>query len=380
MNDEHDLRSRLVDYHDHISAPSVPVADDLRRGRRRVRRNRGVVAGGVAVGIVSVIAAVMLSSGERSDDRPQPAGPPGLITPLALPETPLDVRQLGFHVEATPDITPNQDWSLAPSHQATTVDWAGHSLFVRVYYSGTGRPPWQLNVEDGHVQPVRVHGVPGVYTEQFGRANAADEIEFGAEACSVPSRACHIWQSELIWEFAPGSWATVYGVSGESPPPQASIRPAFLEVAEALRSGGGASTRVPFRVGTGPGPLPSLTEAGVGLKAVDHPPGTSGWGISFYGEPTLEFSVGVLSCMPDAETTVQPFTYRRHQGCLHFYEGELSAVFLRVGGVNRGISNFLRADDRMAVADLKQWLADLTVAPLDDPSQWFELESAFPED
>ena len=46
MNNELDVMSRLVDYHDHISAPSVPVADDLRRGRRRVRRNRGLLAGG----------------------------------------------------------------------------------------------------------------------------------------------------------------------------------------------------------------------------------------------------------------------------------------------------------------------------------------------
>jgi hypothetical protein len=28
-------------------------------------------------------------------------------------------------------------------------------------------------------------------------------------------------------------------------------------------------------------------------------------------------------------------------------------------------------------AGLKQWLTDLTVAPLDDPSTWFDLNSAF---
>ena len=32
MNDDLDVISRLVDYHDHISAPSVPVTEDL--GRR----------------------------------------------------------------------------------------------------------------------------------------------------------------------------------------------------------------------------------------------------------------------------------------------------------------------------------------------------------
>jgi len=80
MNNELDVLRRVVDYHDHISAPSVPLADDLRRGRRRVRRNRGLLAGGVALGLASVIAAVSLFTGERAADRPQPAGPPGLTT------------------------------------------------------------------------------------------------------------------------------------------------------------------------------------------------------------------------------------------------------------------------------------------------------------
>ncbi len=47
MTDELDVLSRLVDYHDHIAPPMVPVADDVRRGRRRVRRNRGIVTGAV---------------------------------------------------------------------------------------------------------------------------------------------------------------------------------------------------------------------------------------------------------------------------------------------------------------------------------------------
>jgi hypothetical protein len=80
MNDELDVMSRLVDYHDHISAPSVPVADDVRRGRRRVRRNRGLLAGGAALGLASVVAAMSLFAGEGAVDRPQPADPPGPTT------------------------------------------------------------------------------------------------------------------------------------------------------------------------------------------------------------------------------------------------------------------------------------------------------------
>ena len=40
MNNDHDVLSRLVDYHDHIAAPPVHAADDVHRGRRRVRRNQ----------------------------------------------------------------------------------------------------------------------------------------------------------------------------------------------------------------------------------------------------------------------------------------------------------------------------------------------------
>ena len=93
MNNELDVMSRLVDYHDHVSAPSVPVADDLRRGRRRVRRNRGLLAGGVALGLASVVAAVSLFTGERAADRPQPVDlpretavdTPGLTTTFVSP-------------------------------------------------------------------------------------------------------------------------------------------------------------------------------------------------------------------------------------------------------------------------------------------------------
>lgn len=84
----------------------------------------------------------------------------------------------------------------------------------------------------------------------------------------------------------------------------------------------------------------------------------------------------------DAESTVQPFTYRGHQGCVLFYDGEASGVALRVDGVDRVMSNpwgRYRVDDLTAehVAELKQWLADLTVASLDDLSTWFDLKSAF---
>ena len=66
MNHEHDVLSRLVDYHDHISAPQVPLADDLQRGRRRVRRNRGLLAGGAVLAVVVSVIAVGLAADRRA--------------------------------------------------------------------------------------------------------------------------------------------------------------------------------------------------------------------------------------------------------------------------------------------------------------------------
>ena len=79
MNHDLDAVSRLVDYHDHIPAPSVPLSADLERGRRRVRRNRGLVVAAVALGVVSAGAVVSLFTGAGSADHSQPAGAGGRV-------------------------------------------------------------------------------------------------------------------------------------------------------------------------------------------------------------------------------------------------------------------------------------------------------------
>jgi hypothetical protein len=109
MNHEHDVLSQLVDYHDHISAPHVLLANDLHRGRRRVRRNRGLRAGGVALALAAVVAAGSMYTSERSADLPQPAHPSGLTTPLVAPDSLLDVSELGFHIEPGPDLVVTGD-------------------------------------------------------------------------------------------------------------------------------------------------------------------------------------------------------------------------------------------------------------------------------
>jgi hypothetical protein len=83
MSGETDVLTRLLSYHDHISVPPIQVDQDVRRGRRRVRRNRTVLTGGVALGVAGVVVAVSLLTGGARDTRPQPANPtPTPSTPL----------------------------------------------------------------------------------------------------------------------------------------------------------------------------------------------------------------------------------------------------------------------------------------------------------
>lgn len=84
MTDERDVLDRLVDYHDHIAAPVVPVADDVRRGRRRVRRNRGIATGAVAAGVAGVLVTASLLTGGSHDAAPTPVTSP---TPTPTPTT-----------------------------------------------------------------------------------------------------------------------------------------------------------------------------------------------------------------------------------------------------------------------------------------------------
>jgi hypothetical protein len=77
MNDELDVLTRLIDYHDHITAPEVPVAEDLRRGRRRVVRRRALTVGGVAAAAaVVVLTASLLTRAGTDTEPPQPAPSP----------------------------------------------------------------------------------------------------------------------------------------------------------------------------------------------------------------------------------------------------------------------------------------------------------------
>jgi len=348
MNHEHDVLSRLVDYHDHISAPLVPLADDLRRGRGRVRRNRGLLAAGAALGVVSMIAAVSLSDGGHSADVLQPAHSPALITPLVAPQSPLDVSELGFHIESAPDLSVTGDWAIDRDRQWAGVqvlggDSNGMELQIEVYYQGR---PLKLP-RTGTREPVTVNGVPGTYIEQkSGRFHAA----------------------MLAWEYAPDSWAAVKAGWIEAVLPS-DLRSKMLTAAEAVRPGGEA-LRVPVRVGTMPASLPSLEAAqDVSVRFWD---GDWQWWLSLDDAIHIHATAETGSDCEADDGSLHPasFTYRGHSGCL--VDGERIGLSLDEAQV---FIDFVDADPKPPINDLKQVLADLGVAS-DDPSTWFDLRTA----
>lgn len=347
MNDELDVLSRVVNYHDHISAPAVPVIDDLHRGRRRVRRNRGLLTGGVALGVVSLVATASLFIGEGSVDSPQPIGPPatetaspsvpdnpGLTTPLVAPGTQLDVRTLGFHVEPVPGLGAHHaGWSLDKRSQSVELDWdhMAEGVHVTVYYQGVD--PVVLGTPQG--DDVTVHGVPGQYYAAPG------------------PRPGEAWGAQLVWQYAPDSYATVTaGSAGRGNPDPELVRDTLVKVAEAVRPGGQA-VRLPIRFGTVPSSLPDPATAGLIISGS----GDGGWDVQLF-QGGLGIVVGTAGGPADYGEDIQ----------------------VRVGDtVRSALVDEAEGTPAYPIADLKTMLREITVAPSTDKTTWFDLRTALGE-
>ena len=385
MNHDLDVLSRLVDYHDHVSAPSVPLVADLERGRRRVRRIHRLLGTAVAVGLVSVGAAVSLLIGARSAGDSQPAGPTtpatttpapdglGLTTPLVAPTSVRDVSALGFHVAPVPGFDPQgvgAGWSIDDDGQTVTLWWneVADEVDVTVLYQGES-PPLDPSVW-GHAEEVTVHGVAGHYVERPGGPYNID----GA------------FDAALAWEFAPESWAYVWTRSDRGDPGPERLRSGLMDVADAVAAGGDPA-RVPVHTGPFPPSMPALSAfSGVGVHM-----GRNGW------ETTMAFDRMRIMAGPGKASEAcarfdggtETFTYRGHAGCL---KGEgstdqppegtsfnfVNALALQTGDIVRTVIPSVRTGEgpEYPIKDLKQAIAQLTVAPLEDPSTWFELKAA----
>jgi hypothetical protein len=102
--DETDLVERLHALVEGVEMAPVPLADDVRRGRRRVRRNRGLAAGAAAAAVALVlgVTAVVAGQDRAGSDRPEPVERPGVI----VGDVPVWYDAKGLHrgdvVEQTP--------------------------------------------------------------------------------------------------------------------------------------------------------------------------------------------------------------------------------------------------------------------------------------
>lgn len=361
MNDDLEVLRRLVDYHDHIAAPPVAVADDLRRGRRRVRRRRAVVAGTLAAGLASAVAAVTLVIGAEPGGRPEPAGPPsppastdsrrgspGLVAPLIAPDSMLDVRELGFRVEGLQTV----GGRLLADRQEVEVVVERATYSVEVYYQG--RDP-ELSASDPSGQEIRVHGVAGTLVER-------------------PDFGSHL--TYLIWEYAPDSWAVVRRSEDSSVP---SRKAEVLVVAEAVRPGGPA-VRVPFRLGTASAPLlrsETLVEVWMSRDAASWRASYES-GLGLVGNPST--SGGRCGGSAMASRSERSFSHRGHTGCVEAVDEDLSevgSVELQVDGQTREVHRHGAPLTGYRVEDLADLLAGITVASSDDRATWFDLATAF---
>lgn len=78
---ENDLIERLHAVAEGFEMPAAPPADDVRRGRRRVRRNRGLLAGAAAAAVAVVLGATAVVGGQfrAGSDGPEPVERPGVV-------------------------------------------------------------------------------------------------------------------------------------------------------------------------------------------------------------------------------------------------------------------------------------------------------------
>jgi hypothetical protein len=386
MNDDLDIIDRLVDYHDHISAPSVPVADDLRRGRQRVRRTHGLVAGGIALGVASVVAAVALST-VGTGEHTGPAGPSttgstsgpapdglGLTAPLVAPRSLRAVRDFGFHVEPVPGFDPEglqAGWALDPEGQRVSLRWGQIADVVKVdvRYQGAGPPGDVYTETDPNLsnwdrqEEVIVHGVVGHYYEEHHM--------YGVGA----------FRALVAWEYAPDSWAYVSTYSDRMDPGPERLRSALVQVARAVSPGGDA-VRLPVRADALPSSMPPLSRvSGVSMTM------GSGWESTFdFGHMTFEVAPGTVppTCEGYDGSHVETFVYHGHPGCVNGSDstGPGGKAFNTVWAVALQSGDTLRTASRdgegpdYPIEGMRQAMDELIVAPLDDPSAWFDLKSA----
>ena len=317
---------------------------------KQAHRRRTKTAAGVAV-MVAVAAAAAVIAGSAvtiaglDDDRPappleQPEATKNsvLIKPLIAPESLLDVRELGFHVEPVEGVEVLGSWGITSDGHQVHVEVDHRWAVVELHYQGMPLRPMTGTSED-----VTVNGLPGTYTEDV-----------------VPNG----YAARLAWRYAPDSWAEV-GISGDGEPPPG-LQQQYQTVAEAVRPGG-IPLRVPVRFGSAPASLPPIAEP----NRVDLLGNEGGW--TLYVRLNDDVMVSATSAIAPDECL--EFTYRGHRGCAGPNDAGGTTVGLHLGDAD--VTYEFGPSTEPRLEDIKRLLAGVTVAPPSyDPTRWFDLKTA----
>lgn len=188
---ESDLIERLHAVAEGFEMPPTPPADDAYRGRRRVRRNRGLVAAAAAA---SVIAAIGVTAAVTGQDRAAIDGPTPAERPREEPSfteeelREIEGEQLGLSSDGTKllvrrSVTDEQSCSLVEGCEMLVVDANGSEQLVAEgdgLFDGTLAPDGSViaiagyyGFRDGGLYIVDTDGG----TPQLLRPPAVDAIE-----------------------------------------------------------------------------------------------------------------------------------------------------------------------------------------------------------
>ena len=340
-----------VDSLAHSAAP-LDLAALERRAVRRGRRRVVLVAAAIAAVIAGSAATVTGLGDDRTAaplEQPQATENTVLTKPLIAPESLLDVRELGFHVEPVDGVEVGDSWGVDLDGQWTSVvlhaPGSPRLTYVKVLYQG--RTPESLT---GTSEDVTVNGLPGTYTEN---------VESG------------LFTARLSWQYAPDSWAEV-GISGDGQPPP-DTRQQYLKVAEAVRVGGEA-VRVPVRFDSAPAALPAIAKA----HRIDFGGDDGDWTIYVWLDDAMvsaTTAVDLGECLGEGgERQTDEFTYRGFRGCV-VPNGTQQRIGLHLDGVD--VTYDFDPGAELPLEDIKRLLAGVRVAPPSyDPTMWFDLRTA----
>ena len=136
-----DIITRLVELHDHVKAPDVPLEADVFRGKRLLRRRRTMVAGAAAAATVAVLGIVTATNGlPRAGDRLDPARHGPTPTMSSAAQWPLEriraegrvedqeMTQSGLQVrryvlcDGSPECSPGTDGPIRRKHEHAALE------------------------------------------------------------------------------------------------------------------------------------------------------------------------------------------------------------------------------------------------------------------